>query len=346
MKKVRLLMGVLALVVLAAVIIACTKEKEKEVAQNISEMEVVSIEDDMSAYLKQFKEKMQMVSKGNETLSMEDARWHLEAVLNYTYGDAGYQTSEIQRDTFCCNLLVQGEEIALAQLNEAFVLLSQNVENAYADCNLAEKSILSIQVLFDNNNKKDDDVVITGVLTTRGLGIMDWLPWFDSTDYWSDYSITYNGQTWGNGKCGPYSGQYPNSGAPHELTIMANLRIPLYGCQRGYRMFLTDISPVEIYPEDDLFLMDNNSPCGYMIYYNSNDPYDPSHNPSHCIPPEDMNYYLDKFDEIMLYFQPNGKVPVGATYMYDVLTSIPGAAMHRLDIDYAIIHCELVGCDE
>ncbi len=345
MKKARFLVGAMALTMLAVIIVACTKEKEKKAARNSSEMVTVSKEDDMSAYLKQFKEKMRSASKGGETLSLEDARWHLEAVLNYTYGDAGHQTTEIQRDTFCCNLLVQGEEIALAQLNEAFVLLSQDVENAYADCDLTEKSILSIQVLFDNNSK-DDVVVIRSVLTTRGLGLMDWPPRFDSTDYWSDYSVTYDGQTWGDGKCGPYSGQYLNSGAPHELTIMANLRIPLYGCQPGYRMFLTDIFPVEIYPRDNYFLIDSNSPCGYKIYYNSNDPYDPSHNPSHCIPPDDMNYYLDKFNEIMLYFKPNGKVPVDATYIYDVLTSIPGAVMHRLDIDYAIIHCELVGFDE
>lgn len=88
-------MGVLALTIVAAIIIACTKEKETIVSQSAIETITVSKEDDMSAYLKQFKEKMQSATKGDETLSLEDARWHLEAVLNYTYGDAGHQTSNV-----------------------------------------------------------------------------------------------------------------------------------------------------------------------------------------------------------------------------------------------------------
>lgn len=79
---------------------------------------------------------------------------------------------------------------------------------------------------------------------------------------------------------------------------------------------------------------------------NSNDPYDPSHNPSHCIPPEDMNYYLSKFNEIMLHYKPDGKEPVSALYMYSVKTSISGAVLFFLYIDYAIIHCEFIGWDE
>ena len=97
-------MGAMALTIAAAIIIACTKEKENRVAQDNGELTTVSKEDDMSAYLKQFKEKMQSASKGDETLSIEDARWHLEAVLNYTYGDAEWPFSEIQCDTFYYNL--------------------------------------------------------------------------------------------------------------------------------------------------------------------------------------------------------------------------------------------------
>ena len=83
MKKFRILMSAIALVAVAAIIIACTKEKETIVSQSASETITVSKDDDMSAYLKQFKEKLQSADKGNETLSMEDARWHLEAFKNF-----------------------------------------------------------------------------------------------------------------------------------------------------------------------------------------------------------------------------------------------------------------------
>lgn len=86
-------------------------------------------------------------------------------------------------------------------------------------------------------------------------------------------------------------------------------------------------------------VIDSNSPCGYKIYYNSNDPYHPTHNPSHCIPPEDMNYYLSKFMEILAHFKPDGRIPIAATYFYSVETSIPGAVLFMLDMEYAEIQC-------
>lgn len=142
MKKFRILMGTIALVAVAAIIITCTKEKETIVSQSASETITVSKDDDMSTYLKQFKEKMQSAERGNEVLSLEDARWHLEAVLNYTYGDAGQLFSDIQCDTFSYKLSTQGDEITLAQLNEAFNVFSNRVERVYEECTLPEKRIL------------------------------------------------------------------------------------------------------------------------------------------------------------------------------------------------------------
>ena len=69
MKKTRIVVGMLALATVAAIVIACTKEKETTVDQSSNQMTSVSKEDDMSAYLKHFKEKMQSAEKGNETLS-------------------------------------------------------------------------------------------------------------------------------------------------------------------------------------------------------------------------------------------------------------------------------------
>lgn len=344
MKKSRILMGALALAMVAAIIIACTKEKETMVVQSNGEMVTVSKEDDMNTYLKQFKEKMQSASKGDESLSLEDARWHLEAVLNYTYGDAGQLLSDINRDTIYYNLPNIGNVMDLYQINEAFMVLSRGVENAFEKCDLPEKHILAIQTKFILDGK---DEGLTAKLILSIGGFTTGFPRFGSSDYWSDYySDDGQGHVYGGGKCGPYAGQCQNSGAPHELTKKANLRIPGYGCPSGYRVYTTDVSTVEIHAWSDVFLIDSNSPCGYMIYFNSNDPLDPSHNPSHCIPPEDMNYYLDKFGEIVQHFKPNGKEPISALYFYTIMPSIPGAELFFLDIDYANVHCEFVGLDE
>ena len=177
-------MGAMALAVVAAIIIACTKEKETKMDQSSNEMTTVSKEGDMSAYLKHFKEKMQSAEKGAESLSLEDACWHLEAVLNYTYGDAGYPTSDIQCDTFCCKLNTEGEDVCLASLNEVYTVLSKNVERVYASCAFPDKSILSVQTLFEDD-RNDAGVIVRAIVTTRGR--LTTKIRFDSTDYWSDY---------------------------------------------------------------------------------------------------------------------------------------------------------------
>ena len=343
MKKFRILMGAMALTIAAAMIIACTKEKENRVAQDDGELTTVSKEDDMSAYLKQFKEKMQSAAKGDETLSIEDARWHLEAVLNYTYGDARWPISEIQFDTCYYELPTIGGVVSLTQLNEAFNAFSNNVEEVYEECTLPEKRILAIQTKF-NTESKDGGISAQIIINTGG--IIPVYPIFDSTDYWHDY---YNeDEQYGFGKCGPYAGQCEGSGAPHELTIKANMRIPQYGCPIGYRLYYSDYECKTIIPiNNDAFMMDDNSPCGYKIYFNCSNPMSPSNNPSHCIPPDDMNYYLSKFLELMWHYQPNGKSAISALYSYTYLLSEECVdSMFWLDIQYGILHYEFVGWDE
>lgn len=333
-------MGTLTLAVAVATVIACSKDKETKAIQSNNEIVTISKEDDMNAYLKQFKEKMQSASKGDETLSLEDARWHLEAVLNYTYGDAGHPTSDIQCDTFYYELPVNGDEVPLNRINEAFMALSKEVENTYTECNLPEKSVLAIQTTFENK-RKEGNLIVQMILITRGF--LTFKMWFDSTDYWSDYYYEDEyGNIYGGGKCGPYAGQCMNSGAPKELGKLSNLRIPQIGCRDGYRMYVTGEVDVCLNAVENCdFMMDENSPCGYKIYFNSNDPTDPSHNPSHCIPPDDMNYYLSKFTEIMNHYTPNEKCPICAMYLLDFLLSEDGDAdLFWLIIHYATIHCE------
>ena len=77
-------MGALALAMVAAIIIACTKEKGTIVSQSASETITVSKEDDMSAYLKQFKEKMQSYDMSNVYMLAVPIGYHL-AFHQYTF---------------------------------------------------------------------------------------------------------------------------------------------------------------------------------------------------------------------------------------------------------------------
>ena len=343
MKKFRILMGALALAVVAAVIIACTKEKEAKVGQSNSDLVTVSKEDDMSAYLKQFKEKMQSADKGDEALSLEDARWHLEAVLNYSYGDAGYPTSDIHCDTFNYKFSTRGADITLAQLNEAFNSFSKNVEDAYSDCELPEKRILAIQTRFEDVFK--DGGVSAQIILSIG-GITTLYTWFDSTDYWNEWYYDY-GSGWvdAGGKCGPYAGECLDSGAPLELTRKVNLRLPEHTCPHGFTGYYTDvfsgILSVRRSDFDTDFLFDANSPCHYKLYYRSESPHEPwASNPGGCICPEDMNYYLSKGTELIDHYQPEGMLLISAYYQSDVMVGVrDDNCFHELVLSYGVFHC-------
>ena len=351
MKKTSIFVGALAIISVTALVIACGKDKETKAFQSEETVKESNI-DDMSIYLKEFKKKMISTTKGGETLSIDDACWHLEAVLNYTYGNAGYQTSDIQYDTFYYQLNTNNEEVTLSQLNEAFNAISTEVENTYELCNLTNKTILALHTEFVND-AKGPGVVIKTILSTRGLN-MDGNSinlWFDSTDYWHELYQDFGGNIYAGGKCGPYVGESPNSGAPLELTRKLNLRIPGLGCPQG-PVYYTDIEDgfLGLYGSDfeTGFLYDANSPCHYKLYYRNDNPEEPwANNPSRCICPEHMNYYLSKGMELVNHYQPAGKNIISLYYSCDeILGARYGNCFHFMYLQYGIPHCNGGGGDE
>jgi hypothetical protein len=327
MKKSRILMGVLALTIVAAIIIACTKEKEAMVSQSASETITVSKEDDMSAYLKQFKEKMQSAEKGDEVLSLEDARWHLEAVLNYTYGDAGHQTSDIQCDTFQNKLQTNEGIVTLSDINQAFNHISQKVEQTIANCPLPNKSILSIQTrLIDE--RESDCITLQSLIKTRGLSPFP-IHWYvNSTDYWyeNDYS----------GKCGPYEGTCTGKGAVQVIKEKIVLNKPITACNGG-DLYYTDFQEITIGESLAWNMLDTNSPHGYRVPCIIC----PSNEAPVCFSPEDMNYYIYEGLKLSNEFCPSGKVlyDMSNVYMYGVPIGWH-VAFHQYTFEYAKPNCD------
>ena len=326
-KKISAVLLVIGFVV--ATFFACNKEKEAAV-ETYGNTETISKDDDMSAYLKQFKGKMQSSAKGGESLSMDDAQWHLEAVLNYTYGDVGHETTDIQCDTFYYTIHAEGNEVPLYQLNEAFNAISQNVEKAYGNCTLPDKSVLAVQTTFENESKSGD-VVVRSVLTTRGHRPSAWPFRFGETDYW-----------WGDdcsGKCGPYVGECEGEGAVQQLQKKINTNLTVVGCNMGHGYF-TDISSIEI-NLNDCFL-DPLSPSGYRI------PYffwttDPS---CLCCSPDDLNYYLMEALKLVEEKKPNGKYIMSMKNKF--MEAVPigyRLAYHQYTLEYGRFHCFETGND-
>lgn len=333
MKKIRIVKGALALAMAAIAIIACTKEKEIK-SETAGNMEVVSMEDDMNAYLKQFKERMQSASRGDEALSLEDARWHLEAVLNYTYGDAGHQTTDIQRDTFYIDIPTKGEVVTLDKLNDVFSSLSADVEKAFAACDLPEKSILAIQTEFDDDSK-EEGAHIRVIMDTRGLNPEYNEFQFGPTEYWYE-------DNW-CGKCGPYVGECIGTGAVQRLQSKINACIPYIGSGSGV-VYFSSIESIEI---NDLYIHDylvdtlNLSPCGYRVhYYGDFQELFPL-----CLSPDDLNYYLSEALKLIDEIKPMNKEIISMTNeYYDLVPMYYYFGYHHYTFRYGVPN--IVGYDD
>lgn len=327
MKVIKSLLMSLLIMTFVFLFVKCEKDSQSSVS---SVMTSISKEDNMSKYLKQFKKTMQLASKDSQTLTLDDARWHLEAVLNYTYGDAGYETSIISRDTIDCTMLISNGEVSLHQLNKTFETLCKDVDKVSKDCNLLMKSVLAIQTNFTNTSK-DGNVHIQTIVTMRGYSSSLTPIMFGETDYWWSYNTM--------GKCGPYVGECIGRGAITELTSRATMLLPHYSCGDGYRTYFVDYEYEHVDPiQNELY--DENSPCGNMLYMQPGS--------IACLSPDEMNYYLSKSMYIVDLFKPEGKVPIWLQYGSGLMTSVDNRSLvvHYLDLIYASLHCEYVGVDQ
>lgn len=140
------------------------------------------------------------------------------------------------------------------------------------------------------------------------------------------------------GKCGLYEGQEIGKGATTELTRMLNFTKPSYACNNS-RIYFTDEETIEkscLNNGDDENLSDPNSPCGFRIFWDHKYQYEGSH----CLSPEEMNYYYDQARGIANEYKPTGKVLIEYYVYWDIVSSVPEfMTFHTLGLKYAKPNC-------
>ena len=136
----------LAMVIVATAMafVSCKKETENALNQrgnNIQRTIDISQIDDMTAYFKDFRQKMKG-SRGDGSMNIEDAAWHLASLanidfckVNVEYNDFKFDTIELQVNVTDGTLLMSDINVAyeqicaeIQQFKEGF---SHNNENLY-----------------------------------------------------------------------------------------------------------------------------------------------------------------------------------------------------------------------
>lgn len=148
---------------------------------------------DMNAYLEDFKQKMTASQncRDVETLSLEEAAWHLSSVANYDFANANVEFTDLRYDTLQYHVNVTNGQVSLSELNEVYQHVASDIDAFYQNLDLQDKHFRFIGANITENGQ-----VRVSLITT--YFILDHT-WYFANDFeaglfcyeWFDENATY-----------------------------------------------------------------------------------------------------------------------------------------------------------
>ena len=139
-------------------------------------------------YLKDFKKKMQTTAKdGNETLSLEEAAWHLASLANFEFANANVECDDVRFDTLYAQVNITNGVVLLSDLGLAYESISASIDKFYNSLALDNKHFRFINASVSGNGE-----IILSLITTFNKGSKDLNDncWFFE-DMWDAYDSCY-----------------------------------------------------------------------------------------------------------------------------------------------------------
>ncbi|MBQ6772368.1 MAG: hypothetical protein IJP44_15500 [Bacteroidales bacterium] len=143
MKKFSIFSIFLMVVAITVAVVSCKKENHDAFLNNNAQPAKAFTPpqvDDMNAYLKEFKQRMQTATRGeDEMLSLEEAAWHLSSVANYDFANANVEFTDLRYDTLRYHIDVANGEVSLTDLNALYSNVAYDIDEFYHSLNLDGK---------------------------------------------------------------------------------------------------------------------------------------------------------------------------------------------------------------
>ena len=291
MKVINKFLAIILLAVVATLVavVSCKKETPSALQNSGAQQEkafVVPEVDDMNAYLKDFKQRMQSSTRGDdETLSLEEAAWHLSSVANYDFGHVNVKFDDIRFDTLHAQVSVTNGSILLSDLGVAYKSISKDIDSFFQNLDLREKHFRFIDI-----NISEEGNVAIGLATTflkDARGWYDYHWYFDQGVYdeWANHDVS-------DSVCGIFSEDSVYTWDGLGKTELQRL------------LTLTESHPIIGPPSSHNYFVPTRTIT--FTFINNIDPYgSPSHcnsrlfgtldNPYYVIPKIDMCYYIDSY---------------------------------------------------
>ena len=156
-----------AIVTLAIVILAfqsCKKDDELTRIDNTNTeaktFNPYGIEN-MDEYLLGFMKKIKTATRDGESMTIEDAEWHLSACLNFQYCNANVERTCIEYDTITTVIDIENGNISLSAINNSLQEISAELISIYNHSSLDNKNILFVKPEILNENMRNGNTVRT-----------------------------------------------------------------------------------------------------------------------------------------------------------------------------------------
>ncbi len=310
---------IIIFVVAVFALTACKKENVNNV-KNTQQTDSKKIE----ALILNFKDKLENNLKDGTTYVADSATWYVEALLNYEQANNAHNFTGLEffKDSVLLNSI--NGEIPIQELNDAYSYFNGIIATILQQANDPLLNVDLIDVSFDETGLKDGSVEMEIVVSTgRGTTINYTL--FGSDDYWH----------WGF-ELGACSTNQSTLVTDASNLLEYKFNHPISVGQSGW---FTNVVYEDIRGSDHSVFYDTNNPgpyCDYMIFL-----FDPLFPPQDepCLSPDELNYYLSKFDYIKSYVQQNTPALSGKTYksvevLDDIIYGVEGSGLHLYRLYY------------
>lgn len=173
MKKYFLLIIAISLIAFQA----CKKDNEltdpnrtaKNSSTETTEFNPNKIEN-INEYLSGFMKDIKTANRNAETMSIEEAEWHLSACLNYLYCNVNVLKTHIVYDTIVTTITTNNGYVTLNDINTSLQEISTEVANIYNSSEVENKNLLFIKPEILDETLRSGNTVKTIVATSGNRG--------------------------------------------------------------------------------------------------------------------------------------------------------------------------------
>ena len=134
--------------------------------------------ENMDEYLTGFMKNLKTTTRNAETMSVEDAQWHISACLNFQFCNANVNRTIVEYDTVYTSIMVNDGYVSMNEINNSLQAISENVREVYNNSTLENKNILFIQPVVLDEVTRSGATVRTIVATSNRLEVMNY--YFDN----------------------------------------------------------------------------------------------------------------------------------------------------------------------